>query len=191
MRKNTRVFLLGVAMILALLSACSSKSNDDSIEISYGTWANPGEPAYDGMEKFKEIIEKETEGYISEKIFPGNQIGSTEEQLEQVQLGVTEMISSGNPGLDKIEYLSLPYLTKSNSHWLHVLESDIGKEWNDTLINEMGIENIGILPRGPRVISSNKKVNKPEDMAGLKLRSPRSEEHTSELQSRFDLVCRL
>lgn len=172
MRKNTIVFLLGVAMLVAILSACSSKSNDDSIEISYGTWANPGEPAYKGMEKFKEIIEKETDGDISVKLFPGNQLGSTEEQLEQVQLGVTEMISSGNPGLDKIEYLSLPYLMKSNSHWSHVLESDIGKEWNDTLKNEMGIQNIGILPRGPRVISSNRKVNKPEDMEGLKLRSP-------------------
>src|SRR5699024_2583146 len=135
------------------------------------------------MEKFKEIIEKETEGDISVKLFPGNQLGSTEEQLEQVQLGVTEMISSGNPGLDKIEYLSLPYLMKSNSHWLHVLESDIGKEWNDTLINEMGIENIGILPRGPRVISSNKKVNKPEDMAGLKLRSPERDYYVQTFES--------
>ncbi|MBN8201434.1 TRAP transporter substrate-binding protein [Bacillus sp. NTK034] len=181
MRKNLLSLFLGGAVSIAMLSACSGgeessgTSNPDSgktYEISYSTWANPGEPAYLGMEKFKEIVEEKTDGKITVELFPGNQLGSTEEQMEQVKLGTIQMMSSGNPGLDEIEYLSLPYLMKSNAHWMNVLESDIGQEWNEKLVSEMGIRNIGILPRGPRVISANKEIQTPDDMKGLKLRSP-------------------
>ena len=168
--KKKLILFLGIVMAIALLSACSDKgesseSNSDSgassgsgetYEISYSTWANPGEPAYEGMEKFKEIVEEKTDGNIKVDLFPSNQLGTTEEQMEQVKLGTIQMMSSGNPGLQEIEYLSLPYLMKSNAHWKHVLDSDVGQEWNEKLINEMGIRNIGILPRGPRVISANK-----------------------------------
>lgn len=184
--KKKLILFLGIVMAIALLSACSDKgesseSNSDSgassasgetYEISYSTWANPGEPAYEGMEKFKEIVEEKTDGNIKVDLFPSNQLGTTEEQMEQVKLGTIQMMSSGNPGLQEIEYLSLPYLMKSNAHWKHVLDSDVGQEWNEKLINEMGIRNIGILPRGPRVISANKEIYTPDDMAGFKVRSP-------------------
>lgn len=176
MKKNKMSVLLASIASVVILSACggesSGGSSEKTYEISYSTWANPGEPAYLGMEKFKEIVEEETDGKITVDLFPGNQLGSTEEQMEQVKLGTIQMMSSGNPGLDAIEYLSLPYLMKSNAHWMNVLESEIGQEWNETLVNEMGIRNIGILPRGPRVISANKEIHTPDDMKGLKLRSP-------------------
>src|SRR5438067_8068095 len=35
------------------------------------------------------------------------------------------------------------------------------------------------------------KLSAPERLGGIAFDAPRSEEHTSELQSRFDLVCRL
>lgn len=184
MRKRFVSLVLGAFTTAALLSGCSdstssngadSGSESDSKEkysISYSTWANPGEPAYSGMEKFKEIVEEKTDGNIEVELFPGNQLGATAEQMEQVKLGTIEMMSSGDPGMMEIEYLSLPYLMKSNAHWMHVMDSEIGKEWNDKLVSDMGVRNIGILPRGPRVISANKEIKTPEDMKGLKLRAP-------------------
>jgi|SRR5699024_7826913 len=170
------IFISFISLLsLILFSACSNSSDNDGGEefsIDYSTWANPGEPAYEGMEKFKEIVEDETDGNVEVKLFPGNELGATEEQEEQVKLGTIEMMSSGNPGLDEMEYLSLPYLMSSNEHWQNVLDSDLGKEWNDKLINEMNILNIGTLPRGPRVISSNDEINKPEDLKGFKIRAP-------------------
>ncbi|WP_246289386.1 TRAP transporter substrate-binding protein [Bacillus haikouensis] len=181
MKKRFKSLLIGSVAALTMLSACSGSKNtagsDSGSEgkehsISYSTWANPGEPAYSGMEKFKEIIEEKTDGSITVELFPGNQLGATAEQMEQVKLGTIEMMSSGDPGMLEIEYLSLPYLMKSNAHWMHVLESEIGQEWNEKLVSDMNVRNIGILPRGPRVISANKEIKTPEDMEGLKLRSP-------------------
>ncbi|TVP83165.1 MAG: TRAP transporter substrate-binding protein [Alkalicoccus sp.] len=144
----------------------------ESFEVSYSTWANEGEPAYEGMVRFKEIIEDETGGNVTIEIYPGNQLGATLEQMEQVSVGSIEMMSSGDPGIDEIEYLSLPYLMDSNEHWNAVLESDIGEEFNEKLVEEQGLRTIGLLPRGPRVISSNINIETPEDMEGMAIRAP-------------------
>lgn len=145
---------------------------DETFEVTYSTWASEGEPAYQGMEHFKEMIEERSGGNITIDIYPANQLGATIEQMEQVSTGTIEMMSSGDPGLDEIEYLSLPYLMASNDHWMEVLESDIGQEFNQKLIDDQGLRTIGILPRGPRVISSNVKIETPEDMSGLSIRAP-------------------
>ncbi|SFA93983.1 tripartite ATP-independent transporter solute receptor, DctP family [Lentibacillus halodurans] len=171
--------ILGIIVSLVFLAACGDEesssddgSSNETFSITYSTWANEGEPAYLGMERFKEIVEEETDNNIEVELHPGNQLGSTVEQMEQVKLGTIEMMSSGDPGMDEIEYLSLPYLMDSNDHWTAVLQSDIGEEWNNQLINEQGVRNIGTLPRGPRVISSNIEVNEPEDLEGMKIRTP-------------------
>ncbi|MFC3419011.1 TRAP transporter substrate-binding protein [Salinicoccus hispanicus] len=178
--------LLLLVLMIGVLAACGGGNEDeadtgeDSNEvegseggtISFSTWANEGEAAYVGMERFKEIVEEETGGNYTVDLFPGNQLGSTAEQMEQVKMGSIELMSSGDPGMIEIEMLSLPYLMESNEHWANVLESDIGDEWNETLKEDQGIINIGTLPRGPRVISSNTEINEPADMQGLKFRTP-------------------
>jgi tripartite ATP-independent transporter DctP family solute receptor len=143
-----------------------------SKEIHYGTWASSGEAAYEGMEEFKRIVEKETDGAIKVFLYPADQLGKTQEQLEQVQMGTIQMMSSGQPPLVQIEYLSLPYLVKSLDNWRIILSSEIGKEWNEESITKRGIRTLGLLPRGPRVISSNKIINEMADLKGLKIRSP-------------------
>lgn len=175
--KKTILLLLTSIVILA---GCNGDNESEGAEseapgsgeydVSFSTWANEGEPAYVGMERFEEIIEEETDYNIS--LFPGNQLGSTVEQMEQVMMGSLEMMSSGDPGLMEIEMLSLPYLMDSNEHWKNVLESDIGQEWENQMRENQGLINIGILPRGPRIISSNIEIETPEDLAGLKIRAP-------------------
>lgn len=174
MKKKLFTVLLGAFAATTIMSGCSDSSSgsEETYKISYSTWANEGEPAYAGMENFKEIVEEKTNGNFEIELFPGNQLGSTAEQMEQVKMGTIEMMSSGDPGMLEMEYLSLPYLMKSNAHWMYVMESEIGQEWNDKLVNDMGVRNIGILPRGPRVISANKEIYTPDDMKGLKLRAP-------------------
>lgn len=183
MKKNKFFILITFMLATLLLAACSGDSNDGSYEISYSTWANKGEAAYDGMEKFKEIVEEESDGDITVDLYPGNELGTTEEQLEQLKLGQIQMMSSGDPGLQEILYLALPYLMNSIDNWKYVLDSDIGEEFNDKLINEEGIRTIEMLVRGPRVLSANKEIHKPEDMEGLKIRSPEQDYYVQTLEA--------
>ena len=82
------------------------------------------------------------------------------------------MMSSGDPGFKEIEMLSLPYLMDSNEHWKNVLQSEIGKEWEQEMKENQGLLTLGIIPRGPRVVSSNVEIETPEDIEGLKIRAP-------------------
>ena len=81
-----------------------------SIQIKYSTWAGDGEAAYEGMKKFKEYIEADSNGVIEVLLYPSDQAGSTNEQVEQVSMNQLQMMSSGDPGVKEIEYLCLPYL---------------------------------------------------------------------------------
>src|SRR6056297_694461 len=181
-KKMTRIVVL--MMVLALVFAGCSKPAEETaapeetapvaekITISYSTWASDGEAAYEGMEKFKEIVETESDGNITVNLFPANQLGKTEEQLEQLALNTIQLMSSGNPGIKELEYLALPYLMDSMDEWTTVLNSKIGQKWNEQLLEAKGIVNIGVLPRSPRIVSVNEEINTPADFAGLKLRVP-------------------
>lgn len=168
--------LLIIASMILLVGCSNTEELDEDApsssrtDVSLSTWANEGEPAYEGMLKFKEVIEENSEYNIN--LFPGNQLGSTAEQMEQVMMGSIEIMSSGDPGLLEIEMLSLPYLMDSNEHWKNVLESEIGQQWTAEMRENQGLINIGIIPRGPRVVSSNIEIETPEDLDGLKIRAP-------------------
>lgn len=166
-----KIYFMMSMLFIVILAACGSgDSNTSEKKISFSTWAAEGEAAYDGMEEFKKIVEENTDYVID--IFPSNQLGSTSEQMEQLKMGTIELMSSGDPGMVEIEMLSLPYLMKDDENWRVILESDLGQEWAEKMKNEQGILNIGILPRGPRVISSNIEIENVEDLKGLKIRAP-------------------
>jgi hypothetical protein len=169
MRKIAFIMALAVAAAIISVPAAFAKS---TYEINYGTWASPGEAAYEGMEQFKKTVEDGSNGDIKVFLYPGNQLGATDEQVEQVTMGTIQMMSSGQAGMTEIEYLSLPYLMKSIANWEKVINGPIGEQWNKTLVSERGIRMLGFLPRGPRVISCNKIINSMEDLKGLKIRSP-------------------
>src|SRR5699024_12524401 len=92
---------------LVFLFSCSNNElpeeapSDSPKEVSFSTWGNEGEPAYEGMLKFIEVIEENTDYEVS--LFPGTQLGSTAEQMEQVMMGSNEMMFNGGPVYNEIQ----------------------------------------------------------------------------------------
>ena len=143
-----------------------------SIQIKYSTWAGDGEAAYEGMKKFKEYIDADSNGVIEVLLYPSDQAGSTNEQVEQVSMNQLQMMSSGDPGVKEIEYLCLPYLFDSLDKYTEFLESDIGQQYLQQGIESRNTRIIDTLPRSPRIISSNIEINSLADMKNMKIRSP-------------------
>jgi len=143
-----------------------------SIQIKYSTWAGDGEAAYEGMKKFKEYIEADSNGVIEVLLYPSDQAGSTNEQVEQVSMNQLQMMSSGDPGVKEIEYLCLPYLFDSLDKYTEFLESEVGQKYIEQGIAERNTRIIDTLPRSPRIISSNIEINSLADMKNMKIRSP-------------------
>ena len=189
-----RIFasILATAMLLGMLSGCGSKPAEPapapeagtsepapapapekgSITLKYSTWANDGEAAYEGMEKFKELVEAGSDGVIEVVLYPANQAGTTNEQVEQVSMNQLQMMSSGDPGIVELEYLCLPYMFDSLDQYSEFMATDLGQSYIQKAVAERNTLIVDTLPRSPRIISSNIEINELADMNGMKIRAP-------------------
>jgi tripartite ATP-independent transporter DctP family solute receptor len=163
-----RILLATAVLVIFGASLAQAKP----VEVRYGLWAKQGEAQYLGAVKFKEILEKESNGRYHVTVFPGDQLGTPREMLAQLALGTTQICASGDPGLPVIEVMAVPYLMKSIKNYEAVMKSDIGKEWNDQLVSKRRIRLLGFMPRSPRQISANVVINSLDDLKGIKLRAP-------------------
>ena len=135
------------------------------------------------MKEFKKYVEEGSNGDIEVLLYPSNQAGSTNEQVEQVSMNQLQMMSSGDPGIKEIEYLCLPYLFSDLSQYNTFLESDLGQKYVEQGISSRNTRILDTLPRSPRIISCNKAVNSLADLKGMKLRAPEKDYYVETLKA--------
>lgn len=173
---NWKNFKIGAASVLALAVSAAGAA---AAEIRYGLWAAEGEAQYVGAQEFKRVVEEGSDHTVT--IFPSNQLGTPREMIAQLALGSTQVMASGDPGIKEVEYLALPYLMRSLANHMAVMNSEIGAQWNEKLVNERQIRLLGFMPRSPRQISASRPIESMEDLAGLKLRAPERDYYVQSL----------
>ena len=200
--KRSLALFVSLALAAAALTGCSGSSSSSaaasgsdaassesgaaakaSIQIKYSTWAADGKAAYEGMKEFKKYVEEGSNGDIEVLLYPSNQAGSTNEQVEQVSMNQLQMMSSGDPGIKEIEYLCLPYLFSDLSQYNTFLESDLGQKYVQQGISSRNTRILDTLPRSPRIISCNSPVNSLADLKGMKLRAPEKDYYVDTLKA--------
>src|SRR5207248_7031774 len=173
-------------------------------------------PKGKGAIRFKELAEAKTKGRVKDEIYPNSQLYKDREELEALQLGAVQMLAPsvskfGPLGVRKFEVFDLPYMFDDERSLERVVEGPVGKGLFK-LLEPKGIVGLAYWFNGFKEFSANKPLRKLDDFKGLKIRIQsskilegeikafgaipqvmafRSEEHTSELQSPYDLVCRL
>lgn len=183
--KRVVALVMSCAMLVGALAGCgggstassggasaSGEPKKGSIVIKYATWAGEGEAAYEGMKKFQELVEAGSNNVIKVDLYPSNQAGTTNEQVEQVSMNQLQMMSSGDPGVVEIEYLCLPYLFDSLDQYTDFLATELGQKYVQKSIDQRKTRIIDTLPRSPRIISSNIAINSLADMKNMKIRVP-------------------
>lgn len=123
-----------------------------------------------------EKIKERTEGRYEIDIFPGSVLGSQAEMHESLNLGGLDM-GFVSPGLlseiyKPIQVHLAPFLWRDMAHFLAYPSSDIFKEIVDGYETESGNKVLGLTYYGQRHVTSNKAINSPTDMEGLKIRIP-------------------
>lgn len=124
----------------------------------------------------KTLKEKLNGSGINVKSFPGAQLGSEAQALEQVASGALDMSVAGPSFLgvwhEPAAVLDGAYLFDSVDHFAKTLEgSSMQKVYGD-LKQESGLQVLSGWYYGTRHVTSNKPISKPEDMKGLKIRTP-------------------
>jgi tripartite ATP-independent transporter DctP family solute receptor len=123
-----------------------------------------------------EEIKKRTAGRYEVQVFPASSLGSETEINQGLTLGTVDMIYTGQAFAAR-EYPPLaiggaPFMFRDYSHWQKYSQSGVLTELMDNYFKKGGNRPVAVTYYGVRHTTANKAINKPEDMAGMKLRVP-------------------
>ena len=126
------------------------------------------------MTEFAEKVKERTDGRIQIQIFPNGQLGSENENMEQLMSGVISMTKVSAPGLatynESYHAFGLPYIFDSTEDFYHVMDSSQMHDFFLSSEND-GFVTLTYYTSGARSFyTKNKAIRKPEDLKGLKIR---------------------
>ena len=126
---------------------------------------------------FEEYVEEKSEGAIEVEVYPNSQLGSEIDMLtsilQQSGCDITYTGESMQTYQPDLGMLGMPYLIQSDEQMEAVLEGEIGDQF-EQLMEDCGMKVLGYFTRGPRYITSNKKIESLADMKNLLIRTPQS-----------------
>lgn len=161
------------ALISTVLLAGFSQAADFTLKFGYpvnnqNIW---GKAAL----KFKQVAESESKGRIEVKLYPSEQLGKEMDVINSIQLGTADMTITGESlqnWAPKAALMAVPYAITSSKQLKQVVDGEVGKEIKEQIVQRTGLKPIAWFERGPRYLTSNRKIVEPSDLDGLKLRVP-------------------
>ncbi len=119
-------------------------------------------------------VSKDSGGRTEISIYPSQQLGTERECLELLQIGIVDITKVSAAVMEGIvpefAVLSLPYIFKSKEQYFRVLDGPIGENLLSAG-NEYWLHGLCFYDAGSRSFySRDKLIQKPEDLAGLKIR---------------------
>jgi tripartite ATP-independent transporter DctP family solute receptor len=126
--------------------------------------------------KFKEIVEKTSQGDIIIELYPHGQLGSADELVNGVKMGTIEMVSTDYSTFaafyEDLFVFQFPYLYRDVAHANEVTSpgSPLFERLNANFIKKAGIRMIGNILYGERHLTCNYPTYKPEDLKGKRIR---------------------
>ena len=172
MSKRLMFSLIGV---LAILFMCVNV-HAAKIGIDVNCTMKPGGASEASINQFKEIVEKESGGRMNVKIFMSGQLGKEKGVLELLKLGQTQMALTGGTFLSwyakEYDPISIPFYLPDWECVKAYLDGPMGKKIRELAAEKGGLVWFSSQKRAPRHMTSNRKIEKVDDLKGLKIRMP-------------------
>ncbi|RKL65055.1 hypothetical protein CR203_22960 [Salipaludibacillus neizhouensis] len=164
----------------------TSSDKEDSITIRLGSHLPPSHSVIAVTEKFKEIVEANSEDRITIEIHPSGELGGQSELIQSLQIGSLEMTINDAGVLSnfapKVGVLDLPYTFNDYEHVHAVLDSPVTEKLESEL-DAIGIKSIGWVDSAFRDLLLNKEISSIEDVDGLKVRVPDAPQYLRTVES--------
>jgi TRAP-type transport system periplasmic protein len=148
--------------------------------LRFGHANSPGEIAHDLFNEFADRVGKRTDGKVTIRVFPSEQLGKEADLLQQIKTGALDISAPSMPVMSSLvpamEMASAPFLWRD---WKEAEAVIRGPAFDPLFAELRDKHNIVPLSRifywGWRNFTfTEREVRKPEDMAGLKIRVPES-----------------
>ncbi|HVL70868.1 MAG TPA: sialic acid TRAP transporter substrate-binding protein SiaP [Beijerinckiaceae bacterium] len=123
-----------------------------------------------------EEFKKRTNGKYEIEVFPASSLGKESDINEGLSIGTVDIIYTGQLFAGRahgpLAIGGAPFMFRDLGHWQAFRNSDLFKELSDGYEKKTGNKVVALTYYGERHVTSNKPINKPEDMKGLKIRVP-------------------
>ncbi|MFD1929218.1 TRAP transporter substrate-binding protein [Sporosarcina siberiensis] len=124
--------------------------------------------------KFKEEVEKNTNGRIKVEIYPRMQLGGEADMMEQMKNGSLDMaqitVATLSSRSESFNAWLMPYAVDGLEVAYEMTNSEIGKDILNSLPEGEGVVPLGYSMIPPRHISSPQEITKMSDFKGMKIR---------------------
>lgn len=173
-----RSFLTAAAAGAAVLPFARPALAQSRVEIRLAHVNQTTFPGHEPAVRAAERITERTNGRITFKIFPGGQLGTTTDMVEQASQGepiitYTDAAYMASFGVPELSILGGPFLIDSIEEGYKLHESALVQGWFDRLAEGAGIRVLGLnWFGGARHVVGAAPYPKPSDLAGVKIRVP-------------------
>lgn len=170
---------------LLLLSSCQEQQQVTTLRM--GHTLDQEHVVHKAMQHMAERLAFYSAGSMQIQIYSGGQLGSERELIELLQIGslaLTKVSASPLEGFAPVmKIFSLPYVFRDSAHLWAVLESDIGQQLLAAL-SPVRLKGLGYYDAGARSFyTTQKALQSPADLAGLKFRVPNSQTAVAMVQA--------
>jgi len=180
--KRVFMFVFAVLMALTFTWVGTAGAAEYKVDLKLASTQAMDHPYMLGAKKFADLMKERTNGRITVKLYPSNQLGKGEREMtEGIQQGAIDLLVTSTGPLGgfspSINILDFPFLFRDFKHVDLVLDGAIGQK----LLDDFGKANIKALAfweNGFRHLTNSKgPVKKVEDGKGLKIRTMENKVH--------------
>ncbi|PLR81671.1 C4-dicarboxylate ABC transporter substrate-binding protein [Bacillus canaveralius] len=167
-----------IGLMLVVLTGCNAletagKERNGVTTIKIANYFSETHPQNIALrEKFKPMVEEQTDGKYVVEIYPGNELGDEDSFTSGVRIGSIQMAITGmglqtaNPKIGAVEW---PYLFDDYEQANRILNGEVGDEIGEAF-RELGAEPLAWTANGFRSVSANREIASMEDFKGFRLR---------------------
>lgn len=173
MSKGLRHLAAGIVLLSALAIAGPAVAQT---KLKWAHVYEVSEPYHKWALWAADEFKKRTNGKYEIQVYPASSLGKESDINEGLGLGTVDIIYTGQlfagRSFGPLAIGGAPFMFRDYGHWETFRKSPLFRELADGYKKKTGNEVISMTYYGQRHVTSNREINKPEDMKGLKIRVP-------------------
>ena len=176
MRIHGILRVIGATATAGLLALAAPAAVGQTTVLKMAHVYTPGNIWYETAEAYAKAVEEKSGGKVRIQIAHSGSTGDWPSSIEGLKIGTNDIVLQSIGTLDRYNILpgieAWPYLLRDVEHFRKVYYGPVGAEFMDEVAKKTSFRIIGAGYRGARWLTSNKPVEKLDDLKGVKLRVP-------------------
>ena len=182
MKRNALVALFA----LLLMASGMGTTYGAEYSIKFAHPAPPEDPAHVSAQLFAKLVAERTNDQVAVTVFPGSQLGKSQQVVQGMQSGAIEMAFFSTTHLvnfvPQFGVLDLPFLVTKQSEVSQLLDGEIGLSILEEL-PPIGLIGLAYSESSFRSVFTKEPVSSLDELKGLKLRVPNSPVYVGTVKS--------